>query len=329
VNSRAKNLVLLARWPAKVAVAALLIGWLIRSGSLDLGSVRLLVERPALLALDLVVFTLGALIGTLRFQVLLRVADVRPPFGVLFSLQMTAFFFNVVIPGNIGGDVVKGLYVARDAEPAQRTTVLLLVFVERLIGVTALILLGAIVVLVDPLPQVAPLAPTILALGGVTLCGGLFGLGVVHWAGHRLDAYTTGPSRLSKLLNQLVAAARILTKSPRTLVIVLGMSMAYHAASIGLFTVLTKAILDTDVSYAAIATLFPLGLLTMMLPISPAGVGVGHVAFQRLFLAIGLPSGASIFNVYLIGTLGPCLLGVFPFLALKRRGDLPTEAPRP
>jgi uncharacterized protein (TIRG00374 family) len=330
VSPRHKSILLFC---VKALVAAVLIGWLVRSGSLDLAAARLLVERPSLLAFDLAVFAFGVFIGTLRFKLLLGLAEVRAPFGLLLRLHMTAVFFNVVIPGNIGGDVVKGLYVARDADKTKRTTILLLVFVERLIGVSALILVGALVVVIRVSaiasdPFLRPLAPAIMVLGSLTLFGGLFALAVVRRAGHRLDAYTSGPTRLSKLLNQLVASMRLVSRGPGTIAVVVALSMAYHAASIALFTVLTKAVLVTDVPYSAIATVFPLGLLTMMLPISPAGLGVGHLAFKRLFDAIGLAGGASVFNVYLLGTLAPCLLGVFPFLSLKRSGELPTGAPR-
>ena len=317
---------------AKALVAALLIGWLVRSDSLDLGALAILFQRPALLAMDLGLFAFGAMIGTLRFRVLLGLADIDVSLRTLFRLQMTAFFFNVVIPGNIGGDVVKALYVARDAPASKRTTVLLLVFVERLLGVISLILMGSLVLvlrgralLTDPLLR--PLAPTVVGLGAATLLGGALALLVVRHAGARLDRFTSGPSKLAKLLNQLVASMRILSAGPRSLVVVLALSMTFHAASIALFTVLTGTILERDVPYSAVATVFPLGLLSMMLPISPAGLGVGHVAFKRLFEAIGLSGGASVFNVYLLGQMVPCLLGVFPFLSLRRRGELPTEIP--
>jgi hypothetical protein len=79
-----------------------------------------------------------------------------------------------------------------------------------------------------------------------------------------------------------------------------------------------------------VATVFPLGILTMIVPISPAGLGVGHVAFERLFESIGVHGGATVFNVYLIGLLAPCLTGVIPYLALKKSGALPnTEEPPP
>lgn len=297
-----------------------------------MSALGIFVERPWLLVMDLGLFALGAVIASTRFGVLLGLADVRVPFSTLFRLQMTAFFFNVVIPGNIGGDVVKALYVARDAPKEKRTTILLVTFVERLIGVSALVILGALVTVLRPAlwsdPILRPLATVIAAVGAATLIGGALALVVVRKAGARLEIYTSGPSKISKLLNQLVASARLVSAGPRRLVIALVLSMSYHAMLMGFFTLLTQALLQRDVPYSAVATVFPLGLLTLMLPISPSGLGVGHVAFKRLFEAIGLSGGATVFNVYLLGQILPCLLGVFWFLSLKRKGELPTEVPQ-
>jgi uncharacterized membrane protein YbhN (UPF0104 family) len=115
---------------------------------------------------------------------------------------------------------------------------------------------------------------------------------------------------------------RLLSAGPQRLLAALGLSMVSHALAMAFFTVLTRVLLERAVPYPAVATVYALGLLTMMLPISPSGLGVGHVAFKRLFEAIGLAGGATVFNVYLLGQITPCLLGIFPFLALKRRGEL-------
>ncbi|OJY26396.1 MAG: hypothetical protein BGO98_39280 [Myxococcales bacterium 68-20] len=326
-RSRTRNLVVFV---AKALVAILLIGWLTGSGHLDVGALRILIERPSLLALDLALFATGMVVATLRYQVLLGLAGVVVPFSTLLRLQMTASFFNVVIPGNIGGDVVKALYVARDAPKEKRTTILLVAFVDRLLGVVALVMLGMIIALVRPSvwadPLLRPLAAVVAALGGATLLGGAFALFVVRKAGARLERYTSGPSKISKLLNQLVASMRLVSAGPRRLAVALGLAMAFHALGMAFFTILTQALLQREVPYSSVATVFPLGLLTLVLPISPSGLGVGHIAFKRLFEAIGLAGGATVFNVYLLGQIVPCLLGIFPFLSLKRAGELPTEA---
>ncbi len=317
---RTRNLLLFA---AKVVVAVTLITWLIRSGSLDMKTLGIFFEKPHLLALNVAIFVAGATMGALRYGVLLRLAGVRLPIRRLLQLQFVALFFNVVIPGNVGGDVVKALYVARDAPPEKRTTILLIVFIDRLMGLAGLVTLATLIMLVRGMtlwndPLLRPLAAIVVLLGAGVLIGPAILVLVMRKAGARIEEWTTGTSRLSKLLGRLVAAMRLLSSDPRWLVVALGLSMGIHFGAIGYFTLLTRSIGGFDIGLAEIATVFPLGLLTMLLPISPSGLGVGHVAFDRLFTAIGLTGGATIFNVYLLGQLSMCLLGLFPYLALKR-----------
>ncbi|MBX3228437.1 MAG: flippase-like domain-containing protein [Labilithrix sp.] len=314
---------------AKIAVASALIGWLVKSRTLDFGALGIFFRRPLLLVLDLALFGFGVVIASLRYRVLLGLAGIRFPLARLIQLQLTAVFFNVVIPGSVGGDVVKALYVAREVAPLKRTTLLLIAFVERLLGLAGLIVIATLVTLVrfptlfgDPLLR--PTATTVLTLGAGTVLGAGAFLLFIRVGGARLESWTSGPSAISKVLNQLVAATRLLVSGPRELVVALGLSMTMHAAGMAFFTLLTVSITGQDVAYATVATVFPLGVLTMVLPVAPAGLGVAHVAFERLFSAVGLTGGATVFNVYLLGSITPSLLGVFPYLALKRRGELPT-----
>ena len=327
LNPRTKSLVILA---AKIIVAATLIGWLIRSGVLKMGALVIYIDKPALLVADLALFAVAVMAGTMRWRALLVLAGAEIPFWRAMQLQLTAFFFNVVIPGNVGGDVLKALYVARDSAPEKRTTILLLVFVERLVGLAALVLVASGVgVLRGPTlwadPQLRQLALAVAFLGVCTVVGPVLFVIFMRRAGDRLETWTSGSSVVAKLAGRLVASARLLAAGPRQLVIALVISMLMHAATMAFYTMLTRAITLQDVPFSAIATVYPLGILTMILPISPAGVGVGHVAFDRLFSIIGLHDGATVFNVYLVGFLAPCLVGVVPYLALRRSGQLPTD----
>lgn len=327
MKARTKSLVVFA---LKALVATVLITWLVRSGVLKFGALSIFLERPILLVADLALFSFSVLTTTVRWRVLLGLANAKIPFGRALQLQLTAFFFNVVVPGNVGGDVVKALYVARDEDPAKRTTILLIVFVERLLGMGALVLVAStVLILRGPViwedPQLRQLAVAVGVLGVGTVLGPVMFVLMMRRAGDRLEKWTSGPSAFARLAARLVAAARLLSSGPRRLVIALGLSMLSHAATMTFFTALTRVITQRDVPFSAVATVFPLGILTMVLPISPAGLGVGHVAFARLFESIGIEGGATVFNVYLIGQLVPCLLGVIPYLLLKRSGKLPTE----
>lgn len=324
----------LALFGAKAVVATALITWLIRSGALDFRALGLFFERPVLLIEALAMFTFGLVFGALRWSLLLRLADVRLPFLRAVQLQLTALFFNSVIPGNIGGDVVKSVYAAREAPPAKRPTVFLIVFVDRLLGLGGLMLVAGVTTVLRgdviwQTPRLREAAAGVALLALLALVVPALALLIVRQSGARLDQWTGGTTKIAKVLNQLVAAARLVSAGPGSLAMALGISMVMHAAAMVLFTTLTNAVTHQGVSLSAVATIYPLGIITMVLPVSPAGIGVGHVAFDRLFALIGLQHGATVFNVFLISQMAPCLTGVVPYLALKREGTLPTDAPAP
>jgi glycosyltransferase 2 family protein len=315
---------------AKVAIAALLVGWLVRSGTLDVGALRLFIDRPALLVGNFALYALGMAFGTLRWRLLLRLADVRLPFGRALQLQLTAVFFNVVVPGNIGGDVVKSIYVAREVTPAQRPTVFLIAFVDRLVAVAGLIVVALVATLargrlVWDHPQLRELAGAVVVLAGLTF-GAPLVLVVLLRSGERFRSSPGGTTRFARIFGQLVAATRLVLARPRTLLDALGLSIIVYVAGAVLFAAIAAAVTRQDVSLSAITSIYPLGMLTLVVPISPAGIGVGHVAFDHLFAIVGLGEGATVFNIYLVGQLAPCLLGALPYLALRRAATPPTEA---
>jgi len=333
--SRTRGLVIFA---AKLIVAAVLITWLVRSGSLKFGALEVYVKRPWLLVGSLALSGLGVMAGALRWLVLLRIARVRMPFGRALQLQATALFFNLAIPGGVGGDVIKSAYAAREAEPAMRPTIYVVAFVERLLGLGALVLVAGMVILLRGRalwadPQIRDLAMAVAAIATVTLLGPVVLITIVRRAGPRLESWTSGTSAKAKVARLAVSSARLVSAGPKELAAALLISMLPHAMSMGFFTILTVAITAQDVSFAAVASIFPLGILTIVLPISPGGIGVGHAAFEKLFAMIGVAGGASVFNAYLIGQVSPSLLGVFPYLALRRSHALPppseVEKPEP
>jgi glycosyltransferase 2 family protein len=325
VTPRTRNGILFA---VKAIVAIALITWLVRSGSLDFKKLGLLFERPHLLALCLAQWAFSVTVNGNRWRVLLRIAGVDISFFKMLQLQLMGLFFAVVIPGNVGGDVIKSLYVARDVTPEKRTSIFLVVFADRFLGLAGLVTIATLIMAargsaVFGDPQLGrPAAVTALLAFGA-LAGPAVLLLAMRYAGARLEGYVTGSSRLAKVLSQLVAALRLMSRQPGRLLYALGLTMATHATAIAWVTILTRAATGQDASFGAIATVFPLGLLTVVIPVSPAGMGVGHVAFDRLYAAIGLTGGATIFNIFILGQMVPCLFGVIPYLLLKRSGDLP------
>lgn len=315
---------------AKLLVAALLLVWLVRSGSLDFGALGIFFERPALLVANLAVVVGTYLVAAVRWRILLRIAGVQLSFGRAIQLTFTGAFFNVVAPGNVGGDVLKAIYVARDLSPAQRPNVYLVGLLDRLATLAGLVAVAVVLNigvravsgdsrLGDPTTAIA-----ILAL--VTIVLPAAGLLLVRRFGTQLEGDPTSTSHIAKLRRRLVAATRLVSEKPGALLLALGLSIGIHVCGILWFSSVASAVLDQHISVSQMAAVYPLGMLSVLLPISYAGFGVGHVAFKQLFLMVGLTGGANVINVYLIGQIVPCLFGVIPFLMLKRETGAPSQA---
>jgi uncharacterized protein (TIRG00374 family) len=72
---------------------------------------------------------------------LLKVVELRVKFVPIFKLTMIGNFFNMVIPGTIGGDVVKAFYLTRN-ECVFKGRSSGIVIIDRVVGLIALSLIG-------------------------------------------------------------------------------------------------------------------------------------------------------------------------------------------
>ena len=55
------------------------------------------------------------------------------------------------------------------------------------------------------------------------------------------------------------------------------------------------------------------------LPIAPAGMGVGHAAFDQLFQYFNISGGANLFNLYWIVFICNNLLGLIPYIIMSKK----------
>jgi uncharacterized protein (TIRG00374 family) len=87
-----------------------------------------------------------AFIVSWRWRMLLNVHGVPLRFWRIFELNMIGQFFSAFLLGTTGGDVIKIFYVVR-AVPDRKVAVGFTVVVDRVIGMIALLLLGAVLAL--------------------------------------------------------------------------------------------------------------------------------------------------------------------------------------
>lgn len=318
----------------KWAVPALLIAWLVSSGKLDFRALVRVFSDPKLLALDVGLWALGSIvIAGARWKLLLRGLGFE--LGLLRAMhyQCIALFMNTAVPGNVAGDVFKNILAARHVEGLTLTRTLTCVMVERVLGLGALLVLAGLAVSLK-FSVIYARAPALVLFIYLLNAGLVAGVAVALVAARYTRRNKSGlatesteqpaPSGLVAKVRARAAevgdALLAYASRPLTFASAFALSALMHGLFITLFFVLARNVTDLTLSPVEVGVIYPLGMLTGILPLAPGGIGVGHAAFASLFQLFGATRGADAFNVFLLGQLAPNLLGVVPYVADGARG---------
>lgn len=85
-------------------------------------------------------FPLSLLVVAYRFWFLLRVQNIRIGLWEAVRLTFLGQFFNIVVPGTVGGDLVKAWYVSRHTP--RKAGVVMTILADRMVGMLELVLLA-------------------------------------------------------------------------------------------------------------------------------------------------------------------------------------------
>jgi len=273
-----------------------------------------------LLLVALLVFGPITLISITRWWMLLRAIGMPIRYAEALRLSYIGFFFNAVVPGATGGDVVKAFYIARGS--SQPYKAFLSVFVDRAIGLFGLALLAAAVVTAhmgEPdFEQVALLVYLVLAAATATGCI-LFS--------RRLRCLLRIEQILAKLpfggiLTRVDEAVTIYRNAPGAVLVAVVMSIANHVGIVAMVVLIGRALgIDNPVShFFAIA---PLCFIAASVPLIPGGWGMREGAFAFFFATVGVSPELSVPTSVLLGlaTLAWFLLGGPVFVASPDRAS--------
>ncbi len=304
-----------------------LIAWLIASRKLDLRVLPRVYGDPLLFVVNMVAWVGCAIVvAALRWKLLLRGLGFELGFFRAMRFQFVALFMNTAVPGNVAGDVFKNVLASRSIPELTLTRSLTCVMVERVLGLAALMLLSVIAVSLrfDAVYSRAPALVAFVYLLGAGTFGGVFValLAARLTARKRAARGESAPDAPVGLVGKIRAkvadvgdALLAYARRPSALGGAFLLSVLMHAVFIALFFALSGRVAPTQLALLDVAVVYPVGMLTSILPLAPGGIGVGHAAFESLFRLFGAPGGADVFNVFLVGQLVPNLLGVIPYLA--------------
>lgn len=308
----------------KFALAIALITWLVSSGKLNLEIIGELLSKPQLIILVLFLMLANHLLVALRWKLILdQKSSTKLNLMAIFKANWIGIFFNSVLPGSVSGDFIKIIYV-KDLDKKFTSKYLLgSVVLDRVLGLFGLISIGGVVCLVS-YNKLLSLSPEVKSLVHVNL--GLFALVILClisvFVFQKVPHLFAKPFRklpvIGSIVTKLETAWINLCKIRKHLIQVWFISIFVQAFAAFIFWYLVIPFISVEFTFNQAMTILPIGFILMSLPIAPAGLGVGHAAFQTLFGYYGISEGANLFNLYFILILVTNLTGVIPYLMNRK-----------
>jgi len=226
---------------------------------------------------------LSSIVCITRWWRLLARIGCPTSWGNAMRLTYIGLFFNLVVPGLTGGDLIRGVMVVRE-HPDQRADALMSVIVDRLLGVLMLtaIAVTAIFWVGEPLHELR--LPVALALSAI-----LAGLAAfLNPYVRRLTHFDAILDRIPKgdKLRKLDRALRHYASMPGEVALALGLSLINHLMIAGAIMTIGHAFGDM-LGYPQYLSVSGVANTLSSLPIAPGGWGVGEAAFGTLFVMLG------------------------------------------
>lgn len=314
----------------KLFFACGILAWLIRSGKLDFTELTFFIKHPATFVIPSIGwFVFILILGAYRWRTLLLGIGLQTMFYRVVQLHWIGLFFNTTMPGAVGGDLIKGVYVIQDHRNF-RTKAALTILLDRVIGLMGLFTIGGVMAvfnLRDLLENSVLCSLTIFVLA---VCGGIivFFFLVFFPVREHVDPVRkilTIRFPGSEAIRKVYEALLIYQERPWVLVKAWAASVVLQGYVLAVIIFFTFMINGSLPSMSKLIPLLSIALLLTALPLAPAGIGVGHVAFGQMFKIAGAENGANVFNAYMLLNLFLNLTGSIAYIFFK--GSTPRLSP--
>jgi uncharacterized protein (TIRG00374 family) len=227
-------------------------------------------------------FGLVLVVGSIRWQLLMRVQGITLNWFRVWQLVMIGMFFNLCLPGGVGGDLIKVFFAMREA-PKSKSGVLLSIVVDRATGMFALILvsIGVFVYFHTELMALPMIRPFLITVG--IIFGGFIGLITVGLIIDRFHLANRLPAKMPghAAIIDIARAFSVYARSWQAVVAATALSLLLNLFIFGAAIFAAFAFVGNP-GAAAMTSVIPIVNTISSLPISLAGIGVREGLFALM-----------------------------------------------
>ncbi len=315
-----------AVWPLiKWSVVALILGlfvWLnwdqLRDAPTILGEAD---WRPFVVAL--LIYLSGLILTFYRWYILVRAQDL--PFRMVDAIRLGFIgnLFSILLPGSVGGDLIKAGFIAK--EQRYRTRAVATIVVDRIIGLLGLVVLTSVLALFfwERVWENPPLRVILIFVWSITagLAGAVLLIAVLPvQAQPWIDRLERVP-KIGHVLAELARALQLYRHRSGCLAMVLLLAMVGHVGFVMTYYYAAQAVPGPNPTVADHYMIVPVGMVIQAVPLTPGNLGVSEQAFKELYeIVLRQPSDKGLWTgiVQRLATWILALLSIFVYLPLRK-----------
>ncbi len=256
-------------------------------------------------------FLLSLLIVAVRWWMLLRIQRIRLKLWEVIRLTFLGQFFNAVVPGTVGGDLIKAYYVSKHTD--RKAAALVSIFVDRVMGLTELVLLAAVMLIIvwatglEGLSNIRTPAITV----GVVMVVVVVVLAMLLSARFRRMFHIQKLYQRLPIAKSLAAAgdaANLYRKRIAYLIRAVAITFGAHIAWVGAIGLIGKS-LGLQIPFYNYFVYIPLIYIIGAVPLTPGGVGLIE-KFYLVFFVSALVTPSEVLALALLARIIPIFWGL-------------------
>jgi uncharacterized protein (TIRG00374 family) len=283
---------------------------------------------PGRLAAALCWYLAGVMLAFARWWLLVRAVELPFSLREAFRLGWIGMFFNLVIPGAVGGDVVKAAYLMRDQDRKSRAVASIVI--DRLVGLLGLFLLAGIAGMVAARAGLArelrPIVVSAWVAYAVTL--GLLVLAFTIRPDGPISRRLKGRRRARRLFEELHATGVAYRRRIGWVIAAHAMAALTHLSNVAAFYEVSRALFPVREipDFLGHLLLVPLILFSTAIPLPFSGLGAAENVSALLFRTLDYGGGAVAMLGFRLLQLGAAIIGAGVYLTYRRKAR---ERPEP
>jgi uncharacterized protein (TIRG00374 family) len=280
----------------KIAFAVAILLYLLYQGRDALSELsKRTIEWP-MLGAALVCTALTALLGFLRWHILIRALGIDVRLVESMRLGALGFALNYMSLGSIGGDFFKAVFLAH-GQPGRRTEAIATVVADRVIGLMTMLAIASVGILASGLlaigsPEIKLLSRSILLFTAVSWAGFISLLLVDRLTGPWVRSQVLRLRLTGKTIARLLDSIQVYRGEKRMLAAAFGVSVAMALFYITSFYLVARGLPIQEPPWSEHLVIVPISSLVGAIPLTPAGVGTTEYVFDEMYRL--MPGGKSL-----------------------------------